>query len=180
MIENGGGFPENEIDVTFDITVAEIIAAGTVGEDGILPAEEPAIVESVAVAGDFDGQGLTVRAEGVLKGDIFDGDIVAEDSGAWGGEGADGLAIGAGPGFAEIECEDGFCRVITPDMNVRSGAGDSDLLLVGSRKNVNVVVEVGIGGNGVDGLLDGLECAGAVLGDGEVGRQGGGRNGRGV
>ena len=84
VIENGRGFSEDEIDVAFDIAVVEIIAAVAVGEDRVLPAEEPAIVERDSVAGDFDGQGLAVRAEGVLEGDVLGGEIIAEDAGRWG------------------------------------------------------------------------------------------------
>src|ERR1700677_1182746 len=104
--------------MSFDVTVVEKVSASAVCEHGVLPAEEPAIIERVAVSRDFDCQRLPVGAEGVLKRDVLRREIIGEDADAGGGESSHGLAIGAGHGGAEVEGENGCGSVVAAKMNV--------------------------------------------------------------
>ena len=68
-VEDGSGVAEDEVDSTFDVGV-EVVLAAVVGEEGVLMAEEAAVLEDGAVGADSDGDGLTSVSGGVFKGDV--------------------------------------------------------------------------------------------------------------
>lgn len=72
VVQDGGGTAEDEVDVALDVAVAEVLP----GEDGqvrrvrvegVLVAQEAAVVEGAAVARDLDGDGLG-SGDGGIRG----------------------------------------------------------------------------------------------------------------
>ena len=69
VVEDGCGVAEDEVDSAFDVGV-DVVLAAVVGEEGVLVAEEAAVLEDGAVGADSSGYGLAGVAGGVLEGDV--------------------------------------------------------------------------------------------------------------
>jgi hypothetical protein len=89
VVEDGGGVAEDEVDAAFDVGV-DVVLAAEVGEEGVLVAEEAAVLEDGAVGAHGGGDGLAGVAGGVLEGEVVGLEVVAVDLGGLGEEGAAG------------------------------------------------------------------------------------------
>ena len=90
VIEDGGGVAEDEVDAAFDVGV-DVVLAAMVGEEGVLMAEEAAVLEDAAVGAVGYGYGLAGVAGGVFEGEVVGFEAGAVDLYGFGEEGAAGL-----------------------------------------------------------------------------------------
>ena len=162
VVEDGGGVAEDEVDAAFDVGV-EVVLAAVVGEEGVLMAEEAAVLEDGAVAAIGDGYGLAGIACGV-----FEGDVVGFEAGAvdFDGLGEEGAACGFGvEGVGDDDIGGGFAGADEGDVVVV--LGDDDALVIDAGCDLDEDAAggaVGVGGGEgmvIEGVLDGGE-------DGEV------------
>ena len=162
MVEDGGGVAEDEVDAAFDVGV-DVVLAAVVGEEGVLMAEEAAVLEDGAVAAIGYGDGLAGVAGGVLEGDVVGLEAGAVDLDGLGEEGAAGDF-----GVERVGDDDvvgGFAGADEGDVVVV--LGDDDALVVGAGGDLDEDAAggaVGVGGGEgvvIEGVLDGGE-------DGEV------------
>src|SRR5437867_12250125 len=101
IFEEGRRRAKDKIDVAGDVTVLEILPSA-VYQDRVLPAEEATVAKHDAIAFDPNRQRLAHRAGHVLKGDVFNGEIVRVDEGRRSAKCADRLSVGANHVRVEI------------------------------------------------------------------------------
>lgn len=126
-VEDGGGVAEDEVDAAFDVGV-EVVLAAVVGEEGVLVAEEAAVLEDGAVGADGGGDGPAGVAGGVLEGDVVGLERGAVDLDGFGEEGSAGLfgvkAVGDDGVFGALAgADEGEVGVVL---------GDDDALVIGA------------------------------------------------
>ncbi len=180
VVEDGLGVAEDEVDGAFDVGV-EVVLAAVVGEEGVLVAEDAAVLEDGAVGADGDGDGLTGVAGGVLKGQVVGLEAGSVDADGLGEKGSAGLF-----GVHGICDDDVFGSLAFADEgDVGVVLRDDDALMVDSRFNFDVDASSSSGeGVVVHGHLDGRELVCAfdagldVVGDANVNVLGEGNGGK--
>ncbi len=123
---------EDEIDPAFDVTVKVILPA-RIGAKRVLPADETAVAEDVAVVHYLDGHRLRRLTRVVFKCQVFSDEVFGIDDRARTAAGADGLrgwwddAVGI-----HVKREHGFARVLpaADEMQRRGVFADAQNLLV--------------------------------------------------
>ena len=126
-VEDGGGVAEDEVDAALDVGV-DVVLAAVVGEEGVLVAEEAAVLEDGTVGADGGGDGLAGIVCCVLKGEVVGLEAVAVDLGGLGEEGSAG-----GPGVQGVGDDDllrGLAHAEEGDVGVV--LGDDDALVIGA------------------------------------------------
>jgi hypothetical protein len=78
FLEPAGRASENEIDVAGNVTAFKVVPTA-IGEDGVLPAKELAVVKGNSIAVNANRQCLANRTGGILEGDILGAKIVRID-----------------------------------------------------------------------------------------------------
>ena len=153
VVEDGGGVAEDEVDAAFDVGV-DVVLAAVVGEEGVLMAEEAAVLEDAAVAAIGYGYGLAGVAGGVFEGDVVGFEAGAVDLDGFGEEGAAG-GFGV-EGVGDDDVFGGFALADEGDVGVV--LGDDDALVIGAGGDLDVDASAGAGpGVMVHGVLDGGE-----------------------
>ena len=176
--EPGGRGAVDEIYASGDGAVVEIVAA-VVYHEGVLPAEDSALGEELAVAVDtVECEGLAVVAGRVFDGEVGEAGVVSGDEQA----GVEAVAAGRmGVVDVAVPGEGGGGGVVAEEGDVGFVFGDEEGALVGAGMEVDFGAVGGVGGDGGEGFLEGFEVGGAVGGDGEdfVGGEAGGGEGGG-
>jgi hypothetical protein len=90
-----GRASENEIDVAGDVTTFKVMPTA-IGEDGVLPAQEPTVAKGNSIAINPNRERLANRTRRIFKGDIFGAKIVCIDKGRGRAKGANRFAVGPG------------------------------------------------------------------------------------
>lgn len=186
VFEDGGAGRVDEVAMALDVAVAEVVAARGVSvgirAQGVLPAEETAVVEGAAVATQVTGQGLHAGFE---RGGVFEGEIVAGDIAGIDEHGAAFLGGKCGAGSIRVGCFE--VEIAGDDRALGSAgiAGEDELGMlpidvkragIGSRSDVDDARRaMGRGRQGIEGGADVAMGGGAIGGDGGVGeiQQGG-------
>lgn len=124
-VEDSSGVAEDEVDAAFDVGV-DVVLAAVVGEEGVLMADEAAVLEDGAVGAHSDSDSLAGVAGGVLEGDVVGLEARAVDLDSFSKEGSASLfcieAVGDDDVFGALtladQCDVGVVR------------GDDDALVV--------------------------------------------------
>jgi hypothetical protein len=169
VLKDRGRGAEDEIGRPFDIAILEILPAD-VAINGVLAAQETAIVENGLVPSDRDGQGLSDFPRAVLKGDVRGvkaGRVqekagrVTRPKGDAGSRVDQSIVIAVG--------KDGLRRAFTDhrDIDLVAGQGQGRLL-VGAVLDVDDCPGRAVVGNGIESVLDVGVISRSVLGDDDV------------
>jgi hypothetical protein len=109
-LEPRRGCAEDEIDMTCDIAIFEILPAA-IQKDRVLPAQKPAATEAHTIAVHSDSQSLSHRPGRVFESEIFKADIVGIDHGRRRPKGADRLLIRTNHIRVQVVSQNRFRRV---------------------------------------------------------------------
>jgi len=151
-----------------NVAVRKILMAA-IQKDGVLPAQETAVLEGSVIAVHTNGKGLPHGTGGVFERDVLSGEMVSVNGRGGRFERAERLAIQIRHARVEIEGDDRIRRVITNEMEEGFLPLNIDQFVIGSGFDVN---DDGTGrrsrGHGHDGGLKAIELAGTVVGDGDT------------
>ena len=136
VLKPSRGRTKNEIHMAHNVTVVKILAPA-IEQDRVLPAEEPTVAEHRPVPVHAEGEGLPDRAGGILKREIFGGEIIRIDRGGRGLERANGAALGIGDAGVQVKRQHGVGGVVADQLEKSFFALEIDEFAIDAGGDVN-------------------------------------------
>jgi hypothetical protein len=162
-LKNCGRGSEDEVDVTFDVTVFEEVLS-TIHEQRVLPTKETTVLKHGATRIDKQRHGLRAGAERVFKGQVLGAKIIGVDVSAESESRVTGLLR------ADAKRKHGPGCVIAPESEIALAGAHPDLFLVNARSYLNHDSLLIVVRNVIDGLLHCLEITRPICGHHDVPR----------